>query len=445
MIPSLPTCLKLICISCTLFLCGCVSMEWRGGMIPHIGISKEDSTKSQPIINNPVSVRENSTQWNQYRGPNRDGHIPAQGVAINWKEKPSILWKVRAGAGHSSVLISEQSIFTLEQSGDMETLFARNLSNGKEIWRLVQETKWDDMMSGTGPRSTPTLLDGKLYTLFSNGVLCRANAKSGKLEWKTKTVDADYEFPEWGISCSPLIWNDLIILNLGGENGAVRAYYIKDGKLAWKSDLSGKGVYISSSILNLLGENHLLAAVEGKIAGLNPKDGKTLWEKPWKIFLNNAQIAQPIALSKNSFLLAAGYGKGAECWSLSRGANNEYLIETTWKSKNLKAKFSNPVLKDGYLYGLSENLLVCLEAKTGELKWRGNKYGYGRILVSEDKLLVLGNTGILSVVEADPNKFRELFSEQTLSNSRCWNGPAFADGYFVAMNGEELACFDWAK
>jgi len=420
-------------------------MDWRGGMIPHIGISKEDSTKSQPIINNPVSLRENSTQWNQYRGPNRDGHIPAQGVAINWKEKPSILWKVPAGAGHSSVLIGEQTIFTLEQSGDRETLFARNLSNGKEKWKLAQQTKWDDMMSGTGPRSTPTLLDGKLYTLFSNGVLCRVNAKSGKLEWKTKTVDPDYEFPEWGISCSPLIWNELIILNLGGEKGAVRAYSINDGKLAWESDLSGKGVYISSSILKLLGENHLLAAVEGKIAGLNPKNGKTLWEKPWKIFLNNAQIAQPIALSKNSFLLAAGYGKGAECWNLSKGANNEYLIETTWKSKNLKAKFSNPVLKDGYLYGLSENLLVCLEAKTGDLKWRGKKYGYGRILVSEDKLLVLGNTGILSVVEADPNKFRELFSEQTLSNARCWNGPAFADGYFVAMNGEELACFDWVQ
>ena len=420
-------------------------MEWRGGMIPHIGISKEDSTKSQPIINKPFSLRENSTQWNQYRGPNRDGHIPGQGVAINWKEKPSILWKVPAGAGHSSVLIGEQTIFTLEQSGDRETLFARNLSNGKEKWRLAQETKWDDMMSGTGPRSTPTLLDGKLYTLFSNGVLCRANAKSGKLEWKTKTVDADYEFPEWGISCSPLIWNDLIILNLGGENGAVRAYSTKDGKLAWKSDLSGKGVYISSSILKLLGENHLLAAVEGKIAGLNPKNGKTLWEKPWKIFLNNAQIAQPIALSKNSFLLAAGYGKGAECWNLSKGANNEYLIETTWKSKNLKAKFSNPVLKDGYLYGLSENLLVCLEAKTGDLKWRGNKYGYGRILVSNDKLLILGNTGVLSIVEATPDQFKEVFSEQLLSDVRCWNGPALASGYLVAMNGEELACFDWEK
>ena len=420
-------------------------MEWRGGMIPHVGLSKEDPSQEQVTPNKIVSLRRTSSMWNQYRGPNRDGHIPAQGVALNWEEKPKALWKIPTGAGHSSVLIGEQTVYTLEQNGDRETLFARNLSKGKEKWKVAQQTKWDDMMSGTGPRSTPTLLDGKLYTLFSNGVLCRVNAKSGKLEWETKTVEANYEFPEWGISCSPLIWNDLIILNLGGEKSAVRAYSINDGKRVWESDLSGKGVYISSSILTLLGEDHLLAAVEGKIAGLNPKDGKTLWEKPWKIFLNNAQIAQPIALSKNSFLLAAGYGKGAECWNISKRANGKYLIETNWKSKNLKAKFSNPVLKDGFLYGLSENLLVCLDAKTGELKWRGNKYGYGRILVSKDKLLVLGNTGILSVVEATPDQFKEVFSEQLLSNLRCWNGPALASGYLVAMNGEELACFDWAQ
>jgi len=143
--------------------------------------------------------------------------------------------------------------------------------------------------------------------------------------------------------------------------------------------------------------------------------------------------------------LAAGYGKGAECWNISKRANGKYLIETNWKSKNLKAKFSNPVLKNGYLYGLSENLLVCLEAKTGELKWRGNKYGYGRILVSREKLLILGNTGVLSIVEATPDHFKEVFSEQLLSNVRCWNGPALASGYLVAMNGEELACFDWEK
>ncbi|MDG1324532.1 MAG: PQQ-binding-like beta-propeller repeat protein [Opitutales bacterium] len=435
-----------IFISFSIFLFnGCVNMEWRGGMIPHIGLSKDVPPENQTIANNSVSLRKNSTQWNQYRGPNRDGHIPAQGVVINWEEKPKPLWKVSSGAGHSSVIISGKTVFTLEQIGNSETLLARDLSSGKEKWKVAQHTKWDDMMSGTGPRSTPTLLNGKIFTLFSNGVLCCVNAKTGKAEWKTNTIDTEYEYPEWGISCSPLIWNELIILNLGGEKSAVRAYSVNDGKLVWESDLFGKGVYISSSILTLLGEDHLLAAVEGKIAGLNPKTGKTLWEKSWKIFLNNVQITQPIALSQNSFLLSAGYGKGAECWTLSQGANKEYLIETSWKSKNLKSKFSNPVLKNGYLYGLSENLLVCMEAKTGELKWRGKKYGYGRILVSKDKLLILGNTGVLSIVEASPNKFKEVFSGQLLSEARCWNGPALAGGYLVAMNGEELSCFDWEK
>ena len=298
-------------------------------------------------------------------------------------------------------------------------------------------------MSGTGPRSTPTLLDGKLYTLFSNGVLCRVNAKSGKLEWETKTVEANYEFPEWGISCSPLIWNELIILNLGGEKSAVRAYSINDGNLVWESDLSGKGVYISSSILNFARRRSSACRGGRENCRTQSEKWKTLWEKPWKIFLNNAQIAQPIALSKNSFLLAAGYGKGAECWNISRLTNGKYLIETSWKSKNLKAKFSNPVLKNGYLYGLSENLLVCLEAKTGELNGAVTNTGTGRILVSKDKLLILGNTGVLSIVEATPDQFKEVFSEQLLSDVRCWNGPALASGYLVAMNGEELACFDW--
>jgi outer membrane protein assembly factor BamB len=205
-------------------------------------------------------------------------------------------------------------------------------------------------------------------------------------------------------------------------------------------------VYLSPTILTLLGEDHLITAVTGQIVSLDPNSGKTRWEHPWKIFLNNAQIAQPIALSDNSFLLAAGYGKGAECIALSRAPETgAYLLESQWKSKDLKAKFSNPVLKDGHLYGFSENLLVCLETLTGKLKWRGKKYGYGRILVRGGQLIILGNTGVLSVVDANPENFNEVFSAPLLSDARCWNGPALVDRYLIARNGEEIACFDWGN
>lgn len=428
----------------SLFLFGCMQMEWRGGMVPHVGIKNGDSTAAQTITNNKNNFRPNSSNWSQFRGPNRDGVSPQQGVKIKWNQQPDPRWKIPSGEGHSSVVVNEDTVFTLEQNGNEETLFARKLSNGKEQWKFSIDTKWDDMMSGTGPRSTPTLHNGEIFTLFSNGLLCCINAQSGKLNWKTKTIDESYKFPEWGISCSPLIWNNLIVLNQGGENSAAHAYDIVSGKLAWNSDFHGEGVYISPTLLEFFGEKHLLVAVSGKVASLNPENGKLRWEHPWKIFLNNALIAQPIQLGSDRLLLSAGYGKGAECLQIKK-TNNGYQLYTVWKSKNLKSKFSNPVLKNGFLYGFSENLLVCLNATSGDLQWRGKKYGYGRIIISEDKLVILGNTGILSVVEASPNQFNELYSGALLSDVRCWNGPALVGGYFLAMNGQELACFDWAQ
>jgi outer membrane protein assembly factor BamB len=197
-------------------------------------------------------------------------------------------------------------------------------------------------------------------------------------------------------------------------------------------------------MLDLLGTKYLTVAVEGKLAGLDPTNGKTLWEHPWKIFMINAQIVQPLELSEDVFLLSAGYGKGAEAIRLKKTANG-FETEQIWKSKNLKTKFSNPVLKNGYLYGLSESSLTCLDASTGELQWRGKKYGYGRILLANDKLLILGNTGTLSIVEAKPDSFNEIASRQVLSKERCWNGPALVGGYLVVRNGSEIACYDFAK
>ena len=421
-------------------------MEWRGGMVPHIGLStnKENRSSSGDFHRPPLRKIEND--WNQFRGPKRDGHTQAQSLPIDWENEPRTRWSMPCGLGHSSIITYGHLVITIEQIGTNETLIARNLEDGIEEWKVIEQTKWHDMLSGTGPRSTPTLHKGKIYTLFSNGRLSCIDAATGKIIWNAQAVTDNYDFPEWGLSISPLIWNGMIILNLGGETAAAKSYSIETGKQIWKSEISGKGVYLSPEILNLLDEKHLIIALEGKIAGLNPSNGKTLWVKPWKIFMNNAQIVQPIQISENSFVLAAGYGKGAECLTISKDTeNSSYRIETTWKSKDLKAKFSNPVLKDGYLYGLSENLLVCLEAKTGKLMWRGKKYSYGRILSADQKILILGHSGVLSVIDATPEEFREISSMQLLSDARCWNGPAFVNGYLLARNGEEISCFDWVK
>ena len=421
-------------------------MEWRGGMIPNFSLQGSTERDASPSLTNTNQLREITQEWSQFRGPKRDGHVPLPSGSKPFTRPPSPRWNKLCGAGHSSVVTSNQLVITLEQRGNKECLTARSLSDGSDIWELSEDTRWDDMMSGEGPRSTPTIVNDRIYTLFSNGMLACSNATTGKKIWQTKIIGEKYDFPEWGISASPLVWKDQVIVSPGGEHGAVKSYSAKSGKLLWQSQLSGRGVYLSPTILTLLGEDHLITAVTGKIVSLDPSSGKTRWEHPWKIFLNNAQIVQPIALSDNSFLLAAGYGKGAECIALSQAPEAEaYLLESQWKSKDLKAKFSNPVLKDGHLYGFSENLLVCLEARTGKLKWRGKKYGYGRILVRGEQLIILGNTGVLTVVDANPENFNEVFSSPLLSDARCWNGPALVHGYLIARNGEEIGCFDWGN
>ena len=415
-------------------------------MIPHLKMaSSKGSEEPVPDYFRPP-LRETTQNWSQFRGPKKDGHAPTPTVVMDWKRPPKARWSMPCGLGHSSIITSGKLVITLEQDGNQVILTARKLDDGTAVWKVSEKTKWHDSMSGIGPRSTPTLSQGKIYALFSNGRLSCVDANNGETIWNTQTVGADYDFPEWGLSASPLVWNGLIILNPGGDNSAAQAYAKDSGDLIWTSSLHGRGVYMSPDILSLLGEDHLVVALEGKIAGLNPNNGDTLWEKPWKIFLNNAQIVQPIAISENSFLLAAGYGKGAECFSIQHGAGKKrYLIDSIWTSKDLKAKFSNPVLKDGYLYGLSENLLVCLDAKSGKRMWRGKKYGYGRILLVGDNLLILGHSGVLSIIEAKPDEFREIYSKQLLSDARCWNGPAWVNGYLIARNGEQIACFDWAK
>ena len=414
-------------------------------MLPHLEFGKEKPTLALQTGERKSALRNLTTDWSQFRGPERDGIAPAQGIELNWSASPLLRWKVPSGEGHSSIITFGQSVITMEQDGQEELVIARSLDDGQTLWKHSLKTRWDDFMSGVGPRSTPTLSDGKLYALYSDGSLVCLDAGSGKPLWETKTVGINHEFPEWGLSCSPLIWKDLVIVTPGGELGAVQAYQADSGKTAWKSALHGEGVYLSPSALTLLDTEQLITAVSGKIASLDPATGNILWEHPWKIFLNNAQIVQPLALSKDSFLLSAGYGRGSERWTFKPASGKTYSIETAWKSKNLKSKFSNPVLKDGFIYGFNENSFTCLDASDGQLKWRGNKYGYGRVLLAGDKLVILGSTGALSVVEANPEKFVETYSGQLLGEARCWNGPALVGGYLLARNGSEIACFDWAK
>ena len=428
---------------------GCVSIEWRGGMTPSLNWKKKTGgerfleTKWDQNRTFRLDGNASIADWPDFRGPGRRGVAPNQGRQINWEKEPTLIWRKPAGPGHSSLIIVDGRLYTLEQEGEFETLNCRSLKDGSIIWKHKTKDRLSDSMGGTGPRSTPVYAKGKIFSISSHGKLACLDAVTGKLVWEISFLEPDYEYPHWGIASSPLIVNNLVVVSPGGQLGAVKAYDLATGGLRWISELKGTGVYLSPMALTLLGETHLVAAVEGKIAGLNPETGHARWEYPWKIFMTNAQIAQPVPLSKDTFLLSAGYGKGAMAIQL-KNSTSGISTQEIWKSKNLKTKFSSPVERDGYIYGFNESSLTCLDARTSELKWRGKKYGYGRILLVEGKLLVMGNTGRLSIIDAEPDGFHEISSHQILGKERCWNGPALVGGYLVVRNGSEIACYDLA-
>ncbi|MDA1078463.1 MAG: hypothetical protein O2908_05380, partial [Verrucomicrobia bacterium] len=154
-----------------LSLSACVHMEWRGGMVPHIGLTSPAGVPENSSSHQGDPLRKITGNWSQFRGPQRDGHVPLAPTHQPFTELPALRWQRVCGAGHSSIITHRQQVITLEQKGDRECLTARHLSDGNELWEVSETTRWDDMMSGEGPRSTPTLANGKIYSLFSNGVL----------------------------------------------------------------------------------------------------------------------------------------------------------------------------------------------------------------------------------------------------------------------------------
>ena len=267
-------------------------------------------------------------------------------------------------------------------------------------------------------------------------------SNSGKLLWKKNlTKENKVKPPYWGVSASPVIYQDKLFITPGGnQDNAIIALDKKTGDKKW-STLNGDQTYGTPALLQINNQLQLVVALKGKFVGLNPDTGKILWTHSWRIFMNNYNIAQPTRLTDDTLLISAGYGTGAESFKLIKN-DNELNTESLWKSKSLKTKFSSPILWKGHLYGLNANRLTCLDAEDGSLKWRGNKYGYGQVIAASGHLIILGDVGDLSLVEMNPEKFIEKANFKALSGGRTWSYPALSKGLLFIKNSHEMACYD---
>ena len=378
--------------------------------------------------------------WTNFRGPKRDGKYDETPVSTNWPANGlPVIWKQPVGVGHSSFSVADGKAYTIEQRRNQEVVAAYDLGTGRELWAQKWNAEYTDS-TGDGPRSTPTWDQGRIYALGATGEFRCLDANTGAVIWgKNILSDNQAKNLPWAMAASPLIVDDKVIVLPGGANGkSVVAYNKMTGAPVWKV-LDDPQAYVSPMLVDLAGRRQIIVVSSYRVVGLTPENGSLLWSYSWDTD-NGINVSQPIIVDQNRFFISSGYGKGAALVEV-KGSGNTYTANTIWQNNNMKNKFNSSVLHNGYIYGLDEGILVCLDVNTGERKWKEGRYGYGQVLLAGGHLIVTSDQGEIALVKASPDKYTEVARFSALQG-QTWNYPAIASGKLLVRNSNEMAAYD---
>ncbi len=378
--------------------------------------------------------------WTNFRGPKRDGKYEETSISTNWPANGlPVLWKQPVGIGHSSFVVADGKAYTIEQRRSQEVVAAYDMNNGRELWTQKWNAEFTDS-TGDGPRSTPTWDAGRIYALGATGELRCLDANSGAVIWgKNILSDNQARNLPWAMAASPLIVDDKVIVLPGGTSGkSVVAYNKNTGAPVWRV-LNDTQAYVSPMLVELAGRRQIVVVSASRVVGLAPENGSLLWEYAWDTD-NGINVSQPIMVDRNRFFISSGYGKGAALVEV-KGSGNSFTASTVWENTNMKNKFNSSVLHNGYIYGLDEGILVCLDVNTGERKWKDGRYGYGQIILAGNHLIVTSDKGDVSLVKATPSGYAEV-ARFSAVQGQTWNYPAIAEGKLLVRNSNEMAAYD---
>ena len=388
----------------------------------------------------PAAPAAASNYWTNFRGPKRDGKYDETTVSTNWPSSglPQ-LWKQPVGVGHASFVVADGKAYTIEQRRSQEVVAAYDINNGRELWTQKWNADFTDS-TGDGPRATPTWDNGRIYALGATGELRCLDANTGSVFWgKNILSDNQAKNLPWAMAASPLIVDDKVIVLPGGTSGkSVVAYNKLTGAPVWKV-LSDVQAYVSPMLVDLAGRRQIVVVSSTRVVGLTPEKGDLLWSYTWDTDMG-INVSMPIVVDRDRFFISSGYGKGAALVEV-KGSGNTYTASTIWENKNMKNKFNTSVLYNGYIYGLDDGIMVCLDVNTGERKWKEGRFGYGQIILTNGHLIVTSDQGEVALLKATPEKYTEV-ARFTAVQGQTWNYPAIASGRLLVRNSNEMAAYD---
>ena len=371
----------------------------------------------------------------QWLGPNRDGISSESGWRITGS--PKVLWKKSIGWGFSSVAVSDGKLYTMGNTKvggkDTDHVYCFDAVTGRELWKKSYPCRLGQYK---GPRTTPTVDGGMVYTLSREGYLMCLDAKNGNIRWKKNVPNKFKAKPSgWGFACSPLVLGNLLILDVGPTIALNKA----TGRLVWKSKSSKAGY--SSPIAFKSGATQYIASFpEHGLVILNAKNGATIADYRWKT-KHGANVATPI-ISGDKIFISSGYNRGCAMFRF-----NGRSLTKVWENKNMRNHCNNSVLWKDHLYGFDgqaggRGTLRCLELATGDVKWSHRSLVTGSLMIADGKLIVLGGKGTLISGEASPSGFKPTAKAKPVSG-RCWTVPVLANGRLYCRNNEgDLLCLD---
>ncbi|HZL35498.1 MAG TPA: PQQ-binding-like beta-propeller repeat protein [Tepidisphaeraceae bacterium] len=378
--------------------------------------------------------------WPGFRGPGRDGIVRGLSIALDWeKSPPAVLWRQRIGPAWSSMAVVDGCVFTQEQRGGREAVVCRNALTGGEIWVHDRPARFEESMSGVGPRATPTFANGRIYAQGALGALDCLDAGTGALIWtRDIRADAGAALPMWGFCASPLVVGDHVIVFAGGEGKkGLLAYPLDGGAPAWTAD-AGKVSYASPQIFGNGAQRRIVMFANEGVFAVDAGTGRIVWDFPLQGGVGIPASIQACQIGANDLVLGNGVAFGLQRITIPPNAPSATRI---WITRKMKPSFSDMVYYNGYLYGFDGTVFCCIDASTGARRWRDGHYGAGQVVLLADQgvMIVSSEDGQVVLLRCNPDRHEELGQIQAITG-KAWNHPAVAGDRLYVRSDGEMAC-----
>lgn len=390
----------------------------------------------------------------QFLGPERLAAVEGVALERDWeRHPPELMWRRPVGAGWSGFAVAGGRAVTLEQRGPEEFVTCYDTVLGTLYWSHSHEARYESVLGGVGPRSTPTIRDGRVYVVGATGWFGCLDFETGNVLWAKNlpsefgiSPEQELEILPFARSSSPLIVDELVVVPAGGPpEGAkvsLAAFDRKTGREVWRGG-DEQLSHASPALATLAGRRQILCVNESSVTGHDPATGRELWRFDWpgrnEIEANNSQA---VPVPPDRVFVSKGQGGGAKLVRLVPRDDGAFTVEPLWHNRRvLRTKFTNVALLDGYAYGLSDGILECVRLDTGERMWKAGRYKHGQLLRVGPDLLVLSEDGELVLIEATPERPNHVFGRIQAIDGQTWNTFAFAAPYALLRNAREAACY----